>query len=56
MEGWRTDAAGVCALGAGARVLERRGRVPVLVPFREGFIRPLVGGGVAEFDQWRMLL
>ena len=57
MDGWRAEVVGVLALGAaGARVLERRGRVLLLVPFREGFIRPFVGGGVAEFDQCRMLL
>ena len=43
---------GACAGGAGARVLLRNGRVL----FREGFIRPFVGGGVTELDQCRMLL
>lgn len=51
-ETWREGVLGVCGWGVGARLLPRTGRVP----FREGFIRPFVGGGVAELDQCRILL
>lgn len=34
-----------------ARVLPRVGRGLE----RDGFVRPLVGGGVTEVDHWRML-